>query len=284
MKRIAWLTDIHLNFVPEEEIDRFVDRVRDEGPDLLLIGGDIGEAKDVTRYLALLDDRLQLPIYFVLGNHDYYFGSIERVREEVRVLCAQRPRLTYLTDGGVWPLTSSIGLIGHDGWADGRVGDYERSNIMLNDYKLIDELAGVDKATRRPLLESLGDAAAAAVRVTLPAALQRYREVFFLTHVPPLRAACWHEGSISDDHWAPHFTCHAMGETLIEIMQDHGDHRLTVLCGHTHGHGECQPLPNVCVLTGGAEYGAPCVNRLFELPEAEPLPSQVGAPGAVPNP
>ena len=245
MKRIAWLTDIHLNFVTSEDIAQFLARVNDEDPDLLLVGGDIGEAADVTRYLAMLDDELRRPIYFVLGNHDFYFGSIARVRDQVRALCAERSNLTYLTDGGVWPLTWSVGLIGHDGWADARVGDYDRSTIMLNDYKLIAELSGVDKTTRRPLLQSLGDEAAAAIRCVLPKALSRYRELYLLTHVPPFREACWHEGAISDDQWSPHFTCRAVGTALVEIMRHHPDHRLTVLCGHTHGSGECAPLPNV---------------------------------------
>ena len=97
--------------------------------------------------------------------------------------------------------------------------------------------------------------------------------------MPPLREACWHEGAISDDQWSPHFTCQAVGTALVEIMRDHPDHRLTVLCGHTHGSGECAPLPNVHVLTGGAEYGRPAVNRLFELPDSSSTPRRAARPG-----
>ena len=32
---------------------------------------------------------------------------------------------------------------------------------------------------------------------------------------------------------------------------------MTVLCGHTHGKGEVQILPNLIVKTGGADYGKP---------------------------
>ena len=70
-----------------------------------------------------------------------------------------------------------------------------------------------------------------------------------LTHVPPVREACWHEGQLSDDQWAPHFTCLAVGEAILDVMAGHPDKRLTVLCGHTHGQGETQPLPNVQILT-----------------------------------
>jgi hypothetical protein len=40
---------------------------------------------------------------------------------------------------------------------------------------------------------------------------------------------------------------------------------LTVLCGHTHSAGESQPLDNVLILTGGADYGRPAITRTFDL-------------------
>ena len=98
----------------------------------------------------------------------------------------------------------------------------------------------------------------------LPRCAQRSK-INLLTHVPPFRQACWHEGRISDDQWAPHFTCHAVGQAILEFMADHPDKRLTVLCGHTHGHGETQPLSNLKVITGGAEYGRPEIARVLEL-------------------
>jgi hypothetical protein len=41
--------------------------------------------------------------------------------------------------------------------------------------------------------------------------------------------------------------------------------KMTVLCGHTHGSGEAQVLPNLRVLTGGAVYGKPGVQRVLEV-------------------
>jgi hypothetical protein len=45
-------------------------------------------------------------------------------------------------------------------------------------------------------------------------------------------------------------------------MAAHADKHLTVLCGHTHRPGICQPLPNVTVKTRGAVRGDP---RLHEV-------------------
>lgn len=265
MMRVLWLTDIHLNFAVPPRTREFVQSVRAAEPDVVLLTGDIAEADDVTDYLAMLADALPCPIYFVLGNHDFYFGSITGVRQRIHELCQKTPNLRYLTQRDVEELAPTVGLVGHDGWADGRVGDYERSYIMMNDYKLIAELSNVGKADRWPLLKALGDEAAAHIRRVLPVALAKYTKVILATHVPPLRAACWHQGEISDDEWAPHFVCQAVGDAILEIMPKWPLRELTVLCGHTHGAGECRPLPNVHILTGGAEYGAPAIVREFVL-------------------
>lgn len=263
--RILWLTDIHLNFVEWPRQREFIDRVRQADADAILLSGDIAEADDVTEYLTQFAIAWNAPLYFVLGNHDFYFGSIDDVRSRVNRLCGQYGSLRYLSESGVYELTPDVGLVGHDGWADGRVGDYERSIVMMNDYKLIAELAGVGKRERLPLLHALGKAAADHIRRVLPQALAKYAHVYLVTHVPPLREACWHEGSISDDEWAPHFVCLAMGEAIISIMRDWPERKLTVLCGHTHGAGRCEPLPNVEILTGGAVYGQPGIVREFDV-------------------
>src|SRR4051794_30540182 len=263
--RLAWVTDIHLNFVPESRLDALCRAIREAGADAVLLGGDIGEAPDVAESLADLDARLGLPIHFVLGNHDYYRGSISRVRAGIASLCARSARLVYLAQAGVVALTEETGLIGHDGWGDGRLGDYARSEVLLNDYLLIEELSGWDKEGRLGQLHALGDEAAAHFRALLPGALERFRRLIVLTHVPPFREACWHRGQTSDDEWLPHFSCRAVGEVLAAAMVAHPGCEMTVLCGHTHSPGEVEILPNLRVLTGGAEYGRPVVQRVLTV-------------------
>jgi len=38
-----------------------------------------------------------------------------------------------------------------------------------------------------------------------------------------------------------------------------------ISCGHTHGGGEIQPLENLRILTGPAEYGKPKVERVLTV-------------------
>jgi hypothetical protein len=137
--------------------------------------------------------------------------------------------------------------------------------VRLNDWRLIDELAGLDDEQRLEKLEALGDEAAEHFRSVLPEALARYAHMLVLTHVPPFREACWHDGRISDDDWLPHFSCKAVGDVLLAAMKARPDRQMTVLCGHTHGAGEAQILPNLRVLTGGAEYGKPRLQGVIEV-------------------
>ncbi len=257
MKRIAWVTDIHLNFLSQERVGSFIHGIARSHPDALLVGGDIGEAPNVGAYLSLLERLLPCPIYFVLGNHDFYQGSIGKVRAEIADLAGRSSRLTWLPAAGVLELTAHTGLIGHDGWGDGRLGDYAHTEVMLNDFLMIEELTLLDREKRLARLNALGDEAANHFRTVLPEALDRFGHLVALVHVPPFEAACWHKGKISDRDWLPYFTCDAVGRTMIEFMQRRSDRRMTVLCGHTHGSGEAQILPNLFVRTGGAVYGRP---------------------------
>ena len=272
MKRIAWLTDIHLNFLDDRGRRRFAEAVAERSPDALVISGDIAESPDVVAYLEEMAAILRRPIYFVLGNHDYYRGSILETRREIARMEGRSESLVYLNTAGVVELTPTTALVGHDGWGDARLGDFYRSGVLLNDFFLIDELRRFSGALgildRPPLeraLQALGDEAANHFARVLPEALQTHRRVVAVTHVPPFREAAWHQGKYSDDDWLPFFACKAVGDCLLDVMQSRPDRELLVLCGHTHGGGQAQPLDNLQVLTGAAEYCEPAVQQVFEF-------------------
>ena len=205
----------------------------------------------------MLENELSCPIYFVSGNHDYYHGSIKAVRQEMADNCKRSDQLNWLPLTGVVKLTDQTCLIGHDGWADGRLGDYPNSTVMLNDYRLIKKLAGLAPNKRLTVLNKLGDEAAAYLRIQLQSALEHYQKVIVLTHVPPFKKAYWYQGEVADDNWLPHFSCKVVGAVLEEFMMKQTDRMMTVLCGHTHNSGLAKILPNLVVKTGAAAYGKP---------------------------
>ncbi len=265
MKRIAWLTDVHLNFLNTHQIESFCQSIVDAVPDTVLLGGDVSVAKSITEHLVLLEKLLRRPIYFVLGNHDFYGGSIATVRSRVAELGRNSSCLHWLPGSGAIELTEHTGLIGHGGWADGRLGNSVRSQVLLNDYFYIDEFIGLSVRERFAQLNALGDEAADHLRRFLPAALDRFRRLLLLTHVPPFKESCWHQGRISDDEFLPHFACRVMGDVLVEVMKGRPESELTVLCGHTHSQGEAEILPNLFVKTGAAVYGSPRVQELIAV-------------------
>lgn len=279
--RLAWLTDLHLDHCAPAGRERLLAEVRAARPDAVLIGGDIGNSSTVQRDLAALADGLDLPIYFVLGNHDYYGASLRRVWQNVQDLCSRHPLLHWLPTAGVVPLGRRTALVGHGGWGDARAGDFLRSPVVLNDYLLIEDLRSpalkaMTRSGHRPVredvigtwlqqqLQRLGDAAAEHLLRVVTEALDTHEHVLVLMHVPPFREACWHDGRLADDDWAPHFVCQAAGAALVDIMRHCPDKCMTVLCGHTHSPGETQILDNLRVLTGRAVYGEPQLQQVLE--------------------
>lgn len=276
--RLAWATDIHLDFLPDEGVRAFAGELARTGADALALSGDLSHAELLEHHLRLLSQGFPGPIWFVLGNHDYYGSSIAAVRAAVAELGARRPRLRWLPAAGVVELSERTAMIGVDGWGDARRGAPDRTTVTLNDFFHIEDLAaeippaaravpsllvGGDRRALHRKLHALGAAEAAALRPLLAAATHEH--VLVVTHVPPFPEACWYEGRVSDDDWLPYFCCAAVGEVLRERALAAPDRRFTVLCGHTHGDGEAQLLPNLRVLTGAAVYRRPALQRVLEL-------------------
>jgi 3',5'-cyclic AMP phosphodiesterase CpdA len=267
MTAVCWVTDVHLDMAEDATRRRFFARIEASAADAVLVTGDIADGPKTGDCLCEMADRLARPIYFVLGNHDFYGGSIREVEERTVRLADDHPYLVYLPAAGVVEISPGWGLVGEGGWPDARLGDYEGSKVFLPDFVTIEDLAAVrhDRPAMRRLLAELGDRAARRVAEVLPQALAKFPQVVLATHVPPFRRAAWHQGHPCDDDWLPYFSCQAMGDVLLSVMQAHPDRRLVVLCGHTHGAGRLAVLDSLLVLTGGAESGKPAVQKVFEF-------------------
>ncbi|HMV67118.1 MAG TPA: metallophosphoesterase [Myxococcota bacterium] len=257
--RLVWGTDLHLDFVDDAAIRVLGAAFRAERPDAVVVTGDTSSAPRLARHLRSLGDAVGCPLWFVLGNHDFYGGSIA----EVRALAAGLPG--WLPACGVVPLTPRAALVGVDGWGDARLGRWRDTPVWLNDFVHIRELAGLPRAAVIDAVRRLGDAEAEALRVLLTRALPAFDEVIVATHVPPFEAACWHDGRVSDADWLPWFTCAATGEALVEAARAWPDRSITVLCGHTHGAGVARVAERLVVRTGGADYGRPAVAGVVEV-------------------
>jgi len=65
MPHVAWLTDLHLNFLNDKQVETFCAALARTEADCFAISGDFGEAPSIERYLRLLDKSLDRPLYFV---------------------------------------------------------------------------------------------------------------------------------------------------------------------------------------------------------------------------
>ncbi len=266
--KLAWATDIHLDHASEAARRRFCESVQEQA-DALVVTGDIAESHILGSALTALATLTERRIYFVLGNHDFYRGSVAGTRRQVGYVVSEN--LVYLSEASVVELTPSTAMVGHDSWADGRLGDLDGSDVILNDFLLIDELKHwrdthtLDKPALRRALETLGDEAASYLQGILALAAKQYPKVIVATHVPPFRDATWYQGCPSTDDYLPYFACKAVGDVLLDAAQKHPKCQMLVLCGHTHGGGEIQVAENLRVVTGAAEYGDPRIEMVFPI-------------------
>lgn len=264
IKKVLWSTDLHFDAADRDRYKLYCDLVVSHEVDAVLIGGDISNGGGSSlAYLKSLSKEISKPIYFVLGNHDYYYGSIEDIRLTAHELCKEVKSLTYLTGSGLHELTETTCLIGHDGWADGRAGDYQNSDVLLNDYFLIQELNQLNPKERLEKLNEFGNQAAAYLKSQLELGAKRYKNMILLTHVPPFEEACLYEGQPASDDWLPHFVSLSTGNALKEVMKKFPDQQLLVLCGHSHWGQDIHILPNLQVVTGHSELGLPNVQGLI---------------------
>lgn len=268
--RLVWLTDIHLDFCDLDDRLIFYAKVAACAPDAVVITGDISNGRSGP-FLKQMHDRVQKPIYFVLGNHDFYDTRIQLVRDEMDTICQEsgyRDDLFYLPHHAEpIELAPNVALVGVDGWADGGYGNWLKSTVWLNDYELIRDLAPHSRSRQvlQMKLREIAASEAVKLRYKLQAALPKHSTVIVATHVPPFAEAAWHEGKQSDPNYLPHFSSKFIGDCLAREVAEHGHQRTLVLCGHTHGAGQCQPEFGMRVWTGAAEYRKPSIAAVLEV-------------------
>lgn len=122
---LAQITDLHVGpTIGEKHVRRVVELTNAARPDAVvitgdLVDGDVEELRRATEHLASLKARHG--VYFVTGNHEYYSGADEWMREleryGIRVLRNERVSLGDAGPGG-----ACLDLAGVDDWSVSRPG------------------------------------------------------------------------------------------------------------------------------------------------------------------
>lgn len=263
-----WGTDVHLDCLEDDnntgvEVVSWVKQnLSEKDSDTILLTGDISLGPHVIRHLKLIKDGSKKKVYFVLGNHDYWDTSIEKLRKEI-----VHPDL--VTDGIVWlggvdyvPFGESIALVGHDGWYDALNGDFKSSRFVMKDWFNTEEFS----TDLRNIVSTARKLAAGAVshieKACIKAIAEGRKKIIMLTHFPPFVEACFYRGKRTEVHALPWYSSRLMGEVLLALSEKYPDINFTVLCGHTHSFADVTIRPNLRVVVGSSDYGSPDSNMI----------------------
>ena len=268
--KFTWITDIHLDLIGPDIRTAFYNAIIATDSDGVLLTGDVAEAPCVSDLLTEMAQHIKKPIYFVLGNHDYYKGKVDEVRQSIIDLMKTQHDLLWLPVLHEKLLTHDTVLVGQDGWADGRHGDYVNTQINLNDSRLIDDLFQKNIIGKYRLLEKmqeLADRDAHSLHDDIMEAIKKYRpkKIIVLTHIPPFEEVCFSRGKKTSVHYLPYFASKATGDVLTEIADKHKNISFLVLCGHTHERAQYQALDNLLIKVGKAEYRQPTIEEVLMI-------------------
>ena len=274
MARFAWATDIHLDHLGDDKqrIIQFGESLIKDGPTGIFLTGDISVARLLAYHLGALEQICKRPIYFILGNHDYYGARVADVRGLMKNLTNASPFLKYMPTVPYLALTGpgmsgQTAVIGHDGWYDAYYGDYNTSSFQMLDWRAIHDFIEVNGAKSTIVAKAREYALEGVTYVqnSIKQAVRYHKNLIILTHYPPFAQAHIHEGHQGDGNAAPWFTSKMMGDMLLSAAKAYPAVNFTVLAGHTHGKYEGKIAPNLRVLVGGADYGHPALAGLIDV-------------------
>lgn len=275
MAKYAWATDIHLDCVRDDTLIKFGQSLIASNPEAVILSGDISVAPKLVYHLSALERIVQRPIYFVLGNHDYYHSSIEDVRKAMKELSNMSQFLRYLPNSPYVTLSPATALIGHDGWYDALNGNPKNRQFALNDWARIAEFAipslgGQNRDVVIDVARKLAHDGVMHVHNAIKSAVRYHTNIVIVTHVPPFQESHLFEGKVGDANAQPWFTSKMMGDMLLDATKAFPKAKFTVFAGHTHGKYSGKFGDNLTVHVGGwplgqTDYGNPILQEIVEI-------------------
>jgi len=249
---LIWVTDPHFNMLAPGGAQQFGTGLHG---DAVVVTGDIGESPSFAGYLQELAKGFGGPVYYVLGNHDYYRGTIERTETIAKNLHGGDLHWLRIED---IVLNKDTVLVGTAGWYDCRLGDPSR--LDMSDFIQILDFFGKSRDEIIRTSEFLAELHANELRGRLEDNSKKYSKVIIACHIPPFPNT-----RDRDMAWDPWFTSMALGNMLAEVAEDYPEVNYTVLCGHRHRAYTYQHGHNLRIWCGEAEYGAPGVSGILDI-------------------
>jgi predicted phosphodiesterase len=264
--KIVWLSDTH--FYPEKrgKLEEFFKEIEKKKPDIIIHSGDIAFCDFLERVFEVYKENLRAPLYFVLGNHDFYYSSIKSCKEKVIKLGERFKKINYLSNLPPLFITNNTVLVGNDGWADTRFGEPENSRVRLNDFIFIEDFAFIPPKERWKYYRRLADNDAKVLESKISGVIDKAMRFLIVTHAPPFKEITLYGGIQSDNNNLPWFSSKIMGDMILKFAKKYKEKEFIVFCGHTHEKAELI-RDNLKVYVAGAEYGNPDIQKIIEIEE-----------------
>ena len=253
-KKYVWLSDTHLNMslLPFMK-RRFIGKLKTIDSDGLILTGDISNGLMLESDLKYLSDHYDGQIYFVLGNHDYYWRHRDSVESDIRRLCSKHKNLVWLSDVDFVPISKDAALVGDEGWYDAMVGDPDLTWWNIDRLINLDFLGISTHIQQVCAWRERAKRSAMILGRKIKSALEEYETVYLATHFPPWPEATRSDWKLIEDFWLPYNTNVALGQEIEKIMKDRPE-RLIVLSGHTHLACELSVSKNITCKVAPASY------------------------------
>lgn len=260
MSKLTWVSDIHLNFLNAEQRQDFYEKLKESAGDIVVISGDIAESSNFVPFIRAMEETVQKPVYFVLGNHDFYESSVADVKRLAKPL-GHLGSIPYVE------LSESVALVGVDGWGDTRNGDFENSHLTMSDWIYIEDLKkeyikGMD-ALKAKLMQLADLDANKLKRRVLKAIKEGFKRIIIVTHVPPLEEVCLNAGKKSTPSGLPFFSSQCLANKILPIAKKNPKVDFLWLSGHTHSRAKHKPCNNMTVKVAKAEYYYPQIEEII---------------------
>lgn len=273
---VNWATDIHFDHCKPKQIDEYLQKLCDTDVDALFITGDISTGHEIDQHLSLISKAAgEKPVFFVCGNHDFYYSSFANVRDKIVELSKVFTNLKYLSRSDFVMIKDKTAVVGHDGWYDMSVSSNPPSHLQFKmcDWDLIDDFAqhifmqlisgnSTTGATIGMCSKLAHEATAHVVTSASNAISSGAEHVVVLTHVPLWESVHTYQNKPGEEDVHPYFTNEVMGKELTRLAGEHSNVQFTVFAGHTHGAARAKILPNLSCFVQAAEYGDPTFERV----------------------
>jgi Icc-related predicted phosphoesterase len=131
--RLQIASDLHFEFHPDRG-QGFLSSMNFQEADVLVVAGDLCDAKTITSSFELLCNACPKPIIYIPGNHEYYGSSFAEVDSLLAAADRAHPRLSVLNNKTV--TLAGHRIIGTTLWFPDQP-DNPKYEGILNDFRMI---------------------------------------------------------------------------------------------------------------------------------------------------